>query len=151
MNLCILRLGTISNNNLPVKRSTFMFAKASAQIKIMMVLCGTKEDFFISTKWMTKRTGLSQQSYSEALKKLVKRGWVSHRNYQTIRVNFDKIYEDGRQLDDVMEWRPHHIRFSRTMSNEILHTTSEEKIVNLMLWIIGQGSVPWWWITFTLD
>ena len=24
--------------------------KASAQIKIMMVLCGTKEDFFISNK-----------------------------------------------------------------------------------------------------
>ena len=77
--------------------------KASAQIKIMMVLCGTKEDFFISNKWMTKRTGLSQQSYSEALRKLVKRGWVSHRNYQTIRVNFDKIYEDGRQLDEMME------------------------------------------------
>ena len=80
-----------------------LLGRAPAQIKIMMVLCGTKEEFFISNKWMTKRTGLSQQSYSEALRKLVKRGWVSHRNYQTIRVNFDKIYEDGRQLDDVME------------------------------------------------
>ena len=80
-----------------------LLGRAPAQIKIMIVLCSTKEDFFISTKWMTKRTGLSQQSYSEALKKLVKRGWVSHRNYQTIRVNFDKIYEDGRQLDDMME------------------------------------------------
>ena len=76
---------------------------SSAQLRIMMVLCGTKEDFFISNKWMTKRTGLSQQSYSEALRKLVKRGWVSHRNCQTIRVNFDKIYEDGRQLDDMIE------------------------------------------------
>ena len=76
---------------------------SSAQIRIMLVLCGTKEDFFISGKWMEKRTGLSQQSYSAALKKLVERGWVSHRNYQTIRVNFDKIYEDGRQLDDMME------------------------------------------------
>ena len=76
---------------------------SSAQLRVMIVLCGTKEDFFISTKWMTKRTGLSQQSYSAALRKLVERGWVSHRNYQTIRVNFDKIYEDGRQLDDVME------------------------------------------------
>lgn len=68
-----------------------------------MVLCGTKEDFFISGKWMTKRTGLSQQSYSTALKKLVARGWVSHRNYSTIRVNFDKIYEDGRQFVDNIE------------------------------------------------
>ena len=72
---------------------------ASAQIKIMMVLCGTKEEFFISGKWIEHRTGLCQQSYSAALKKLVERGWVSHRNYQTIRVNFDKIYEDGRKLD----------------------------------------------------
>ena len=80
-----------------------LLGRVPSQIKIMMVLCGTKEVFFISTKWMTKRTGLSQQSYSEALKKLVKRGWVSHWNCQTIRVNFDKIYEDGRQLDDVME------------------------------------------------
>ena len=80
-----------------------LLGRAPAQIKIMMVLCGTKEEFFISNKWMTKRTGLSQQSYSAALRKLVERGWVSHRNYQTIRVNFDKIYEDGRQLDDVME------------------------------------------------
>ena len=39
-----------------------VLGNSSAQIKIMMVLCGTKEDFFISTKWMTKRTGLSQQS-----------------------------------------------------------------------------------------
>ena len=73
---------------------------SSAQLRIMLVLCGTKEDFFISGKWMTKRTGLSQQSYSTALKKLVKRGWVSHQNYSTIRVNFDKIYEDG----------PHNVR-----------------------------------------
>ena len=73
---------------------------SSAQLRIMMVLCGTKEDFFISGKWITKRTGLSQQSYSAALKKLVARGWVSHRNYSTIRVNFDKIYEDGRQFVD---------------------------------------------------
>jgi len=33
---------------------------SSAQIRIMLVLCGTKEDFFISGKWMEKRTGLSQ-------------------------------------------------------------------------------------------
>lgn len=80
-----------------------VLGNSSAQIKIMMVLCGTKEGFFISGKWMQGRTGLPPQSYSSALKKLVKRGWVTHRNYQTIRVNFDKIYEDGRQLDEMME------------------------------------------------
>ena len=76
---------------------------SSAQLRIMMVLCGTKEEFFISGKWITKRTGLSQQSYSTALKKLVARGWVSHRSYSTIRVNFDKIYEDGRKMVDNIE------------------------------------------------
>ena len=79
-----------------------VLGNSSAQIKIMMVLCGTKEGFFISGKWMRGRTGLSPQSYSAALKKLVQRGWVSHRNYQTIRVNFDKIYEDGREYDENM-------------------------------------------------
>ena len=77
-----------------------LLGRAPAQIKIMIVLCGTKEDFFISTKWMTKRTGLSQQSYSEALRKLVDRGWLTHRNYSHITVNYDKIYEDGRAFDE---------------------------------------------------
>jgi Mn-dependent DtxR family transcriptional regulator len=72
---------------------------SSAQIRIMMVLCGTKEEFFISGKWIQKRTGLSQQSYSESLKKLVARGWVKHVKYQHIWINFDKIYEDGRAFD----------------------------------------------------
>jgi hypothetical protein len=66
----------------------------------MIVLCGTKEDFFITTKWICDRTGLCQQSYREILKKLVARGWVSHRGYTSIRVNFDKIYEDGRLFDE---------------------------------------------------
>ena len=73
---------------------------ASAQKRIMMVLCGTKENFFISAKWINGRTGLSQQSYSAALRKLVKRGWVKHINYSHIVVNYDKIYEDGRIFDE---------------------------------------------------
>ena len=73
---------------------------SSAQIRIMLVLCGTKEDFFISGKWMEKRTGLSQQSYSAALRKLVKRGWVKHINYSHITVDYNRIYEDGRIFDE---------------------------------------------------
>jgi predicted transcriptional regulator len=77
-----------------------VLGNASAQIKIMMVLCGTKEEFFISAKWITKRTGLSQQSYSAALRKLVKRGWVKHINYSHITVDYNRIYEDGRIFDE---------------------------------------------------
>ena len=65
-----------------------------------MVLCGTKDGFFISGKWMEKRTGLSQQSYSAALRKLVQRGWVKHINYSHITVDYNRIYEDGRIFDE---------------------------------------------------
>ena len=102
-----------------------VLGNSSAQIKIMMVLCGTKEGFFISGKWMRGRTGLSPQSYSAALKKLVKRGWVSHRNYQTIRVNFDKIYEDGREYDKNMQDAQSTSDSSRSMPDEDCYSTSD--------------------------
>ena len=95
-----------------------VLGNSSAQIKIMMVLCGTKEGFFISGKWMRGRTGLSPQSYSAALKKLVKRGWVTHRNYQTIQVNFNKIYEDGREYDENMQDAQSTSDSSRSISDE---------------------------------
>jgi len=66
-----------------------VLGNSSAQIRIMLVLCGTKEDFFISGKWMEKRTGLSRQSYPAALRKLVRRGWVKHIHYAHIVVNYD--------------------------------------------------------------
>ena len=102
-----------------------VLGNSSAQIKIMMVLCGTKEGFFISGKWMRSRTGLSPQSYSAALKKLVKRGWVSHRNYQTIRVNFDKIYEDGREYDENMQDSHYTSDSSRSMPDEDCYSMSD--------------------------
>ena len=102
-----------------------VLGNSSAQIKIMMVLCGTKEGFFISGKWMRGRTGLSPQSYSSALKKLVKRGWVSHRNYQTIRVNFDKIYEDGREYDENMQDPRYTSDSSRSIPDEDCYSMSD--------------------------
>ena len=102
-----------------------VLGNSSAQIKIMMVLCGTKEGFFISGKWMRGRTGLSPQSYSAALKKLVQRGWVNHRNYQTIRVNFDKIYEDGREYDKNMQDAHSTSDSSRSMPDEDCYSTSD--------------------------
>lgn len=91
----------------------------------MMVLCGTKEGFFISGKWMQGRTGLSPQSYSAALKKLVKRGWVSHLNYKTIRVNFDKIYEEGREYDDYMKDAQSISDSSRSIPDEDCYSMSD--------------------------
>ena len=68
----------------------------SAQLRIMIVLCGTKEGFGISTEWMRQRTGLSQQSYSAAMKELEKIGWITHKSYQSISINFDTIYATAK-------------------------------------------------------
>ena len=41
-----------------------------------------------------KRTGLSEKSYINARKELVKRGWIKHIDGEEITVDFDKIYSD---------------------------------------------------------
>ena len=69
---------------------------SSAQLRIMMVLCGTKEGFFISEKWICDRTGLKRQSYERSRDELVKRGWITHNEYSTINIHYDKIYACGK-------------------------------------------------------
>lgn len=55
---------------------------ASAQLRIMIVLIGTKpNDFRISEKWICDRTGLTERSYIRARDELIKRGWLSHIPY----------------------------------------------------------------------
>lgn len=83
------RLGDIINN--------LIDSRAGGQIKIMYVLCGTKQGFTVHEDWICKRTGLSSASYSRALKELKERGWIEHKPYQSITVNYDKIYADGRR------------------------------------------------------
>ena len=71
---------------------------ASAQLRIMIVLIGTKpNDFRISQQWMLDRTGLSERSYQRARDELVKRGWISHIPYESITVNFENIKKCGQQ------------------------------------------------------
>jgi hypothetical protein len=70
---------------------------ASAQLRIMLVLIGTKpETFNISDKWICERTGLLHPSYINARKALVNRGWLSHDPAKGITVNFDVIYGKNR-------------------------------------------------------
>ncbi len=65
---------------------------SSAQLRIMIVLIGTKpNDFRISQKWMLERTGLTERSYQRARDELEKRGWIKHIPYESITVDFDKI------------------------------------------------------------
>lgn len=65
---------------------------SSAQLRIMIVLIGTKEGFNISDKWICDRTGLQHPSYITARKALVKRGWLTHEAAKGITVNIDAIY-----------------------------------------------------------
>lgn len=65
---------------------------SSAQLRIMIVLIGTKEGFNISDKWICERTGLQHPSYITARKALVKRGWLTHEAAKGITVNIDAIY-----------------------------------------------------------
>ena len=72
-----------------------VLGNSSAQLRIMLVLIGTKPGFHISQKWILQRTGIKEKSYIEARKSLVSRGWITHLECDSIIVNLDKIYSDG--------------------------------------------------------
>ena len=69
---------------------------SSAQLRIMMVLIGTKEGFAITDKWICERTGLLHPSYIKARKALVERGWLKHEAAKGITVNIKAIYAENR-------------------------------------------------------
>lgn len=64
---------------------------SSAQLRIMIVLLGTKEGFKISDKWICDRTGLQHPSYVTARKALVARGWLEHDPAKGITINIAAI------------------------------------------------------------
>ncbi len=77
---------------------------SSAQLRIMIVLIGTKPGFRISEKWMCDRTGLKQPSYITARKALIEKGWLSLVNNETITVNFKNILckkEDNTETKNI--------------------------------------------------
>ena len=85
---------------LPQKLMDIIFAElgnSSAQLRIMIVLIGTKPDFGVSEKWICDRTGLLPASYKTARKQLVKRGWLTHEDGKII-VNFKNIYASGNMV-----------------------------------------------------
>lgn len=64
---------------------------ASAQLRVMIVLIGTKPNFGVSQQWILERTGLGERSYIRARDELIKRGWLTHIPCCSITVNFDAI------------------------------------------------------------
>lgn len=66
---------------------------SSAQLRIMIVLLGTKPDAFsVSDKWICDRTGLLHPSYITARKALINRGWLTLNPGKELIVNIDAIY-----------------------------------------------------------
>lgn len=69
---------------------------SSAQLRIMIVLIGTKPGFAVSEQWMLERTGMSHSSYMKARKQLMDIGWITlekndSKNSNNIVVNFKTI------------------------------------------------------------
>ena len=62
---------------------------SSAQLRIMLVLIGTKEGFNVSEKWILERTGLQHASYINARKALINRGWLTLINQTEIIINYE--------------------------------------------------------------
>lgn len=79
---------------LPQKLIDEVFKKlgnSSAQLKIMIVLIGTKPGFAISEQWILNRTGLSHTSYINARKSLAELGWITLDKNKSLTVNFQAI------------------------------------------------------------
>ena len=79
----------------PVADKVFAeLGNSSAQLRIMLVLIGTKPGFAISEQWICDRTGLLKPSYITARKELVKKGWLTLVDATSITVNFNMIMKD---------------------------------------------------------
>lgn len=82
---------------LPQVLTDIIFKKlgnSSAQIRLMIVLIGTKPGFALSEKWILDRTGLTSSSYSNARTALIKRGWITLVPAESITVNFTNILKE---------------------------------------------------------
>lgn len=64
---------------------------ASAQLRVMLVLIGTKEGYGVSEQWILDRTGINHSSYMTVRKALINRGWITLKPSEAIIVNYDNI------------------------------------------------------------
>lgn len=80
---------------LPQKLMDIIFStlgNSSAQLRIMIVLIGTKPGFGISEKWILDRTGLTERSYERARDSLEQLGWIKHIPAKKIIIDYNAIY-----------------------------------------------------------
>lgn len=103
-----------------------VLGNSSAQLRIMIVLIGTKEGFKISEKWILDRTGLLHASYIKARQELVKKGWLSHDETEGITVNFNTILSEKNRGNTVLPQRSNTIL--PQCSNMVLPITNKNKL-----------------------
>lgn len=102
------------------------FARKPAYLRLMLVLIGTEPGFGLSVKWITERTGMTQQTYYNTRDELAEMGWLTCENNQVI-VNFDKLY--GR-IESI----------GQKNSIESIHQKEEEALLSLGIESIHQNS-----------
>ncbi len=65
------------------------------QLKLMVLLLGTKEGFSLSEEFVLQRLRITQQAYLKARKALIEKGWlILEKKPHRLIVNMDKIWED---------------------------------------------------------
>lgn len=65
------------------------------QLKLMILLLGTKEGFALSEDFVLKKLRITQQAYLKARKALVEKHWISiQKKPHQIIVHIDQIWED---------------------------------------------------------
>lgn len=101
------------------------FARKPAYLRLMLVLIGTEPGFGLSVKWITERTGMTQQTYYNTRDELAEMGWLTCENNQVI-VNFDKLY--GR-IESI----------GQKNSIESIHQKEEEALLSLGIESIHQN------------
>lgn len=66
----------------------------SAEVRLMVILVGTKPGFKLSDAWVQERTGLSHASYNRARNSLIEREWLSYNKISNeLIINYDNIYK----------------------------------------------------------
>lgn len=103
-----------------------VLGNSSAQLRIMIVLIGTKAGFKISEKWILDRTGLLHASYIKARQELVKRGWLTHDESEGITVNFNAILDEKNRGNTVLP-QPGNTILPQC-SNMVLPITNKNKL-----------------------
>ena len=69
-----------------------------AMAKIMLFLTGNAEGFRIAEKTILERCNISESGYKGARKKLIAKGWITHKPSDFIQVNYSKIFSDYKNL-----------------------------------------------------